>query len=117
MISVSEGLERQKPSDDNKKDPQDGGAKRFDTGVRLDLLVPEFLVEMAKIMCVGAKKYGELNWKKGGLTGEKGGVNHALHHLLQYMADEPCDYGPRETHLAQVAVNAMFEFWYARQVK
>lgn len=91
------------------------GAKRYDTGVRMDLLIPQFLIEMGKIMSVGEKKYGELNWQKGGLKGEKGGVNHALQHIMQYMNDDPCDYGPRHCHLAQVAVNAMFEWWHAEQ--
>ncbi len=91
-----------------------GCATRYSTGVRIDLVDPDFLVEMGKIMHVGAQKYGELNWKKG-LSGEKGGVNHAFQHLTDYVADKPCDYGPRETHLAQVAINAMFEFHFERQ--
>ncbi len=89
-------------------------ATRFGTGVRMDLIDSDFLREMGYIMHVGAIKYGELNWKKG-LQGEKGGINHAFQHLADYNADKPCDYGPRETHLAQVAVNAMFEFYFERQ--
>ena len=90
------------------------GGKRFQTGIRMDLLDPDFLQEMGKIMHVGAVKYGDLNWKKG-LSGEKGGLNHALQHLMQYMNKTPCDYGEREVHLAQVAVNAMFEYYFARK--
>lgn len=91
-------------------------ATRYDVGVRMDLLDPTFLQEMGKIMSHGAKKYGELNWKKG-LSGENGGLNHALIHLSQYQDGTPCDYGPPETHLAQVAVNAMFEFYFAREAR
>ncbi len=65
-------------------------------GVRFDLLVPEFLEAMAKIMAIGAKKYGDRNWEKG-LTGENGGINHAMAHLSAYMANKPNDYGPRQT--------------------
>ena len=87
---------------------------RHPCGKRFDLLVPEFLEEMAKIMAVGVQKYGVDKWK-GGLTWEHSGINHAMAHLLEYMQNAPCDYGPRETHLAQVAVNAMFEFHFERQ--
>ncbi len=83
-------------------------------GVRFDLLVPEFLEAMAKIMSVGSKKYGDRNWEKG-LTGENSGINHAMAHLAAYMADAPNDYGNRSMHLAQVAVNAMFEFHFRTQ--
>ncbi len=92
---------------------QTGEGTRYTTGVRMDLLDSDFITEMGKIMHVGAQKYGEFNWKKG-LSGEKGGINHAFQHLADYNADKPCDYGPRETHLAQVAINAMFEFFFER---
>lgn len=91
-------------------------AKRDDTGCRMDLLVPEFLEAMGHIMDVGAKKYGELNWKKG-LPGTKSGLNHALKHLMEYMRKHPCDYGDLQMHLAQVAVNCMFEYWFCIRSK
>lgn len=89
-------------------------ATRNPTGERYDLLVPEFIAAMARIMQVGAERYGECNWKKG-LEGDKSGINHAYAHLNQYQRNLPNDYGPRELHLAQVAVNAMFEFWFEVQ--
>jgi len=87
---------------------------RHPVDVRLDLLDPHFLQAMGQIMHVGAQKYGENNWQQG-LSGCAGGVNHALKHLLEYQAGVPNDYGDEELHLAQVAVNAMFEFYFARQ--
>jgi hypothetical protein len=95
--------------------PEAGGAAtRFREGKRYDLLEADFLAAMAMIMDVGASKYGEHNWKKG-LKGEKGGVNHALSHIIQYQQGAPNDYGPKEIHMAQVAINAMFEFHFCRQ--
>ena len=88
-------------------------ATRFDTGCRLDLLEPDFLEAMGHIMYVGAKKYGVNNWKKG-LPGEKSGHNHAMKHLLEFMQGVPNDYGPPEMHYAQVAINAMFQFFEER---
>lgn len=90
------------------------GAKRRKTAVRFDLLEPEFLMAMAHIMSVGAEKYGSHNWQKG-LSGANGGINHSIKHIMEYQAGLPCDYGPRKVHLAQVAVNAMFEFFYETQ--
>ncbi len=89
-------------------------AKRYPVKTRFDLLDPEFLRDMALIMAVGADKYGDDNWKKG-LTGMNGGINHAYGHLYDYQADLPNDYGPRYMHLAQVAVNAMFEAHFERE--
>lgn len=90
------------------------GATRYSTGVRIDLVDADYLVALGQIMHVGAEKYGELNWRKG-LEGEKGGINHAYQHLAAYVGFKPCDYGPREMHLAQVGINAMFEFAFERQ--
>lgn len=86
---------------------------RFGVDERFDLLVPEFLSAMAKIMHVGASKYSEDGWKRG-LKGNKSGLNHAHKHLNEYQQGVPNDYGPRSMHLAQVAVNAMFEYYFAR---
>ena len=64
-------------------------AQRNPVPLRMDLLVPEFLEDMARIMAVGAGKYGELNWQNGGLTGNKSGLNHALMNLMEYMRGTP----------------------------
>ena len=92
------------------------GEYRFGCGVRFDLLDPDFIRGMAHIMHRGAEKYGPDNWKKG-LTGENSGINHAVKHCMEYLADEPCDYGEREAHLYQVAVNAMFEAYHAKKAR
>ena len=89
---------------------------RHPSGKRFDLLDPDFLEAMAKIMWEGERKYGPDNWKKG-LSGENSGVNHGLAHMIEYMAGTKCDYGPREMHLAQVAVNAMFEYFHAKKAR
>jgi hypothetical protein len=87
---------------------------RHPCGKRFDLLDPAWLEGCAKIMAVGAQKYGEEKWKQG-LTGEHSGANHALAHIMEFLQKVPNDYGPLEMHWAQVSVNAMFEFHFARQ--
>lgn len=44
---------------------KDGGVKHDDGKPRMDLLPMDALLEVAKIMTFGAKKYGDRNWEKG----------------------------------------------------
>lgn len=74
-----------------------------------------FIDKLARIADVGAKKYGDRNWQKSQLTGDKGPVNHALKHCFEYLKKEPNEYEPdgdHRTHLVQAAFNLMMEhFW------
>ena len=91
-------------------------AKRDPVSFRFDILDPEFLQALAAIADYGAKKYGDLNWHKSRLTGDKSPVNHMFKHLLQYQGEMKYDHpeigSERKLHLAAVAFNAMMEFWY-----
>lgn len=90
-------------------------AQRNPIGVRYDLLVPEFLEAMAQLMHAGThydQVPGEPNWQKG-LPGEKSPINHIMDHLINYQMGYSHDHlGNRRYHLAAVALNAMFEFWF-----
>lgn len=79
---------------------------------RYDLLDWEFIEAMAMIAHIGAEKYGERNWQKGRLEGDKSALNHAIKHLSEYQQGIPNDYGPLPFHLAQVAFNCMMEFYW-----
>jgi hypothetical protein len=93
-----------------------GEAKRNPTPFRYDILDPSFLRTMAEIGHYGAEKYGELNWQKSRLTGEKGPVNHMYKHLGAYQLGLPYDHKEigeeRRIHLAAIAFNALMEYWY-----
>lgn len=84
---------------------------------RFDLLDPEFIEAMAEVMAYGATKYGEKNWMKPGLDGEKSGLNHAFSHLHAYAADHLSElpHGTARTNLAQAAINCMFEFYHCQR--
>lgn len=91
-------------------------ATRVDRAIRYDILDPLFLEYMAKVADYGAKKYGDFNWHKSRLTGDKSPVNHMYKHLGSYQKNEPYDHpelgeGP-EWHLIGLAFNAMMEFFY-----
>ncbi len=76
----------------------------------VDLLVPQFIREMAAIMTFGAQKYERENWKK---DLEKQRILSALYrHILAYHEGEKHDSETKLSHLAHVACNAMFLFWY-----
>lgn len=98
------------------KYPEPKEAKRNPVDYRYDVLAPEFLYLMAQIGKLGATKYGDLNWQKSRLDGEKGQINHIYHHLYQYRTNQPYDHEELGTdriyHLAAIAFNAMMEAWY-----
>ncbi len=93
-------------------------AKRNPVNYRYDVLGPDFLHCMAEIGAYGAETYGDFNWHKSRLDGEKGPVNHMYKHLGQYRRGEVYDHlnGDRKYHLAAIAFNAMMEFWYLENV-
>jgi len=86
-------------------------AKKFDEGkIMVDLLVPEFLEAVAKIMTMGAKKYGSDNWKK---NLKQNRILAALYrHVLAWHKGEKYDEESGLNHMGHVACNAMFLYWY-----
>lgn len=85
--------------------------------IRYDILDPEFEELMARIADYGAKKYGDFNWHKSRLTGDKSPMNHIRKHWKSYMLNEPYDHpeiagDSRKMHLVAIAFNAMMEFYY-----
>ena len=88
-------------------------AKRFSCGVRLDLIPGEVLIEVSKVFAHGAEKYGDFNWQQSRLDGEKGPINHALKHILNYqagIADDESD--DPKIHLTHAITNLIFEMYY-----
>lgn len=91
-------------------------AKRDSKELRYDILYPPFLYALASIASYGAKKYGDYNWTKSRLTGDKGPINHIYEHLGNYQEGIDYDHSSvgtdKKYHLAAIALNAMMEFWY-----
>lgn len=94
-------------------------AKRDPSGVRYDILDPNFLHALAMLASIGAKKYGDLNWQKSKLKGDKSCVNHIHSHLGSYQMELAYDHlelgNNKKYHLIAIAFNAMMEFWYECQ--
>jgi hypothetical protein len=79
---------------------------------RVDLVPPSAILELAKVLTVGAKKYEVRNWEKG--------MDHskcyasAMRHLLKYWAGEDRDEETGELHLSHVLTNIAFLIEYQK---
>ena len=81
---------------------------KFDTGKnRLDLVEPEFIENVGKVLTFGAKKYAPNNWQK---VEEPVDRYYAatLRHLLAWRRGEKIDPESGLNHLSHVATNIMF---------
>lgn len=82
-----------------------GGVKHDEKKSRMDLLDPEFLLEMGRTMTYGAEKYEDRNWERG--------ISYSrlyaaiLRHTLKFWKGETFDRDSGLKALAHVAANAM----------
>lgn len=91
-------------------------ATRQSVNYRYDFLDTDFLHFMAEIAHYGAEKYGDLNWQKSRLAGDKAPLNHIYMHLHQYKLKILHDkFETRGHQLAAIAFNAMMEFYWLQQ--
>ena len=90
------------------------GRKKDADKLRFDLILPEFEEAMAYVLTHGAKEYGANNWQK--VAGAKARYTGALQrHLNQYRKGYMYDLDSDCNNLAQIAVNAMFLYWFEHQ--
>lgn len=91
-------------------------AKRVSHPIRYDILDPEFLELMARVADYGAKKYGDFNWQKSRLEGDKSPINHIYKHLKSLRTGEQYDHQElgvhKKWHCVAIAFNAMMEFYW-----
>ena len=90
------------------------GRKKDEDKLRFDLILPEFEEAMAQVLTHGAKKYEANNWQK--VADAKARYTGALQrHLNQYRKGYMYDLDSDCNNLAQIAVNAMFLYWFEHQ--
>jgi len=92
------------------KETYPSGATRNKLAIRYDLLRPEFIAGMAKVMHEGAQAHGERNWEMGGEEMIDTTVNHLTNHLVEWLRGDRS-----EPHLPKVAVNAMMLYFYSQK--
>lgn len=70
---------------DDDKHTNDSGGIQTKLPVRLDLIPPQVLLEVGKVLADGADKYGENNWQ---LIKTNDHLNHALTHIIRYLTGD-----------------------------
>lgn len=86
--------------------PSNGGTKYDQEKIRLELLSTPALLEIAKVLTFGAKKYSDNNWRKGFLWTRL--IGAALRHVLSFMGGEDKDPETGFSHIAHAACCLMF---------
>lgn len=72
-----------------------------------------FIAEMARVLAYGAQKYGADNWKRAPESEARDiYLNALIRHVLAYAKGNQRNYEEGQYHLAQIAVNAMFLFYF-----
>lgn len=83
--------------------------------LRLELLEPEFIEGIGKIITFGAQKYEADNWKKASnpenIKRIKGSL---LRHTFSYLKGEKVDPESGESHLYHIGCNLMFLDYFDR---
>ncbi len=86
------------------------GKKNDSEKPRVELLSSIALIEIAKVMTFGAKKYDSHNWR-GGIAWSRV-LGAALRHLLAFLGGESKDPETGLSHLAHLACCTMFLLEY-----
>ena len=82
------------------------GGVKFDQGKpRMDLIAPELLEEVGKVLAYGAEKYGVRNWELGMDWGRPYAA--ALRHMNAWQRGEDVDPETGLSHMAHAACNLM----------
>jgi len=77
---------------------------------RVELVPPEFIIDLSKVLQFGADKYGRDNWRKG-LPWTRIYAS-ALRHLLAWVGGEKYDKESGMPHLLHAIANLMFLYEY-----
>jgi hypothetical protein len=71
------------------------GGKQSKLDVRYDLLSPTAIKALAQVLAYGAEKYDPWNWTK---IDTKDHVNHAMNHIIEYLAGNEDEHFPQLYH-------------------
>lgn len=82
------------------------GTKNDKEKNRLELLAPEFLMGIGRVLTFGAKKYEDRNWEKGIRYGRVFGA--LLRHLWTWWSGESIDSETEQSHLYHAGCCLMF---------
>ena len=92
-----------------RKDAKDYGGK-----LRYDILKPEFMEDIVKVLSYGHDKYGDYNWQKCKKTELFWYEGALFRHFQEYRKGNIIDEDSGFTHLSHAATNLYFLDWYWR---
>ena len=82
------------------------GSMRYNEGKpEVSQLDPRFIMDLADLMTVSAKKYGKFNWAKGQEYHTP--FDSCMRHLFKFMSGENLDPESGKSHLMHAAANLM----------
>lgn len=84
----------------------EGGIKNDQDKVRLELISPEALLQLGKVLTHGARKYESHNWRKGISYSRILGA--ILRHVVAYLGGESKDQETGLSHIAHAMCECMF---------
>lgn len=84
----------------------EGGIKHDAEKPRTDLISPIAMIELAKVLTFGSKKYEARNWEKG--LAYSRAIGAILRHTWAYLRGETNDPETGLSHMAHVLCEAMF---------
>jgi len=76
---------------------------------RTDLLDPEFMLGVSRVLTFGAKKYSAHNWR-GGISYSRI-IGAILRHTFSILSGEDVDPETNELHTAHLGCEVMFLHW------
>ena len=92
--------------------------KKFDGKKnRLELIEPEFVLGIGKVLSFGAEKYEAFNWQKGNSEEDQLRIKGAmLRHMMAYIGGEETDPETGISHLHHISANGMFLDYFDRNI-
>jgi len=88
-------------------------AMKFDNGKPpIDLVSPELITEVAKVLGYGAEKYAPHDWKKGLPLSRY--YSAAMRHLLAWNSGEEEDSESGLSHISHASCNLMFILYFMK---
>jgi len=86
-------------------DPEDEGVKHDGDKLRMDLIPPEIIEELARVLTYGAKKYSDDNWKLIDIERYDAAL---MRHYIAWKKGEDRDNESGLLHLSHLLANAAF---------
>ena len=91
--------------------------KHDDGKLMMSLMEPDFIEGIAKILTLGATKYGVENWKTLPADEKRRYKDALLRHTNEYMKGNILDPETHESHLLHCACNLMFLHYFDKRSK